>query len=491
MTANPPNAAITEARRLECELDGLYFNRYFMKNRLGGKMIVGRHHHIMQATLDRTMLPQGHPERISRLIINVPPGYTKTEMASIGYIARGLALDPRSRFLHLSYSSDLALQNSASARAIVHSTEYQDMWAVKTKDDTKSKKIWWTEDNGGVRATSTRGQVTGFRAGHMEKDKFTGALIIDDPVKPADAIYEVKRTAVNNDYGETIASRLAVESVPIIVIMQRIHWDDLSGHLLRGGSGEVWHHLNLSAIIDNQDEYPEENTHGDVIPHMLRDGWLWPYKHCEKHEKALRAHRRKWSSQYMQNPPRRDAEQMIWQEDDIKNASLGVFDTPIRTVVSVDPAVSNTKTSDEHGITVSSIHGPDKYTVDADYTRKGTPKDWADAAIHAYDYHEAAGMVIETNQGGDMCRDTLRNAGYKGKIIRVHASKGKVARAEPIAALYAQEFVKHKSGLHKLEDEMLDFDPVTGLSQGKSPNRVDSVVWGLTELSKHGKFMVS
>ena len=143
----------------------------------------------------------------------------------------------------------------------------------------------------------------------------------------------------------------------------------------------------------------------------------------------------------------------------------------------------NTKTSDEHGITVESIHGENQYTVDADYTRKGSPKDWADTAIWAYNHHAADGIVIETNQGGDMCEDTLRNNGYTGKVIRVHASKGKVPRSEPIAALYELGYVKHKAGLLKLEDEMLDLDPVTGLSNGISPNRVDSTVWGLTELS--------
>jgi len=491
MTANPPPGVVTEARRLECEIDGLYFNRYFLKQRLGAKMVIGQHHPIMQAALDRTMLPPNDPQYIPRLIINVPPGYTKTEMAAINYMARGLAIDPRCRFLHLSYSDDLALQNSATTREIVKSYNYQTMWRVQTKDDMDSKKTWWTVQTGGVRAASAGGQVTGFRAGHMEKDKFTGAMIIDDPLKPDDAYSEVKRGAVNNGYSETAASRLAVETVPVIVIMQRIHWDDLSGYLLRGGSGEMWHHLNLPVILDHTDEYPEDYTHGVPLPHGLPDGWLWSYKHDQENELALRSHRRKFASQYMQKPPRRDEEQMIWQEDDIKNARVDVFDTPVRTVVSVDPAVSNSKTSDEHGIVVASGHGPNRYTVDADYTRRGSPKQWADAAIYAHEYHAAAAIVIETNQGGDMCEETLRNAGFTGKIIRVHASKGKVARAEPIAALYTQGFVKHKPGLLKLEDEMLDLDPVTGLSNGKSPNRVDAVVWALTELSKHGKFMVS
>jgi phage terminase large subunit-like protein len=85
-----------------------------------------------------------------------------------------------------------------------------------------------------------------------------------------------------------------------------------------------------------------------------------------------------------------------------------------------------------------------------------------------------------------MCEDTLRNAGFTGRVIRVHATKGKTIRAEPIAALYELGYVQHKTGLSDAEEEMLDFDPLTGKSNGKSPNRVDWIVWALTELSGGG-----
>jgi len=474
---------ITAARRVECEDDGLYFCRYFFKQRFATKMAIGRHHHIMQKTLDRTLLSPSDPDFIPRLIINVPPGYTKTELASISYMARGFALNSASRFLHLSYSDNLVLQNSNTVREIVKNDNFQSMWDVGVKTDTDSKKIWHTTDNGGLTATAAGGQVTGFRAGHMDHDNFSGALIIDDPVKPDDAYSETIRSKVNNSYNETIASRVAIETIPIIVIMQRIHWDDLSGYLLRGGSGEMWHHLNLPVKIDNSDEYPKEYTHGIPLDHGLDDGWLWPFKHNEKHEQALRAHRRRWSAQYRQKPIKRDEETALWTEKVINLSRQWIDAEPIRTLVSVDPATTDNKTSDEHGIIVGESYGEDHYGLLADYTRHGSPKKWADAAIASYDKHEADAIVIETNQGGDMCEDTLRNAGFKGRVIRIHASKGKTARAEPIAALYEMGYVKHKPGLSLLEDEMMDFDPLTGKSNGRSPNRVDAAVWLLTELS--------
>ena len=200
------------ARKVECEQDGLYFNRYFFKQRFGTKMIIAPHHVQIQKALDRTMLPPNDPNFIPRLIINVPPGYTKTELASIGYMARGLAINPMARFLHLSYSDKLVLLNSGISREIVKSKSFQKMWPLSIKNDTDSKKIWHTEKNGGITATASGGQVTGFRAGHMDEWKFTGSLNIDDPVKPDDAYSETVREGVNNAYNETIASRVAIES---------------------------------------------------------------------------------------------------------------------------------------------------------------------------------------------------------------------------------------------------------------------------------------
>lgn len=478
------NPAITFARKIECEEDGLYFNRYFFKQRFDTKMLINGHHYAMQAALDRTMLPPDDPQFISRLIITVPPGYTKTEMASIGYMARGMAINDKARFLHLSYSHKLALDNSTKARAIVKSKEFQAMFPVAVEADADSKEIWRTKPGGGVTATAAGGQVTGFRAGHMDDEKFSGALLIDDPVKPDDAYSELKREAVNTNYNETIASRVAIESVPIILIMQRIHWHDLAGYLLTGGSGEKWYHLDLPVIIDSSKPYPEEYTHGIPINHGLPDGWLWPFKHNAKHEIALKAHRRRFWAQYMQRPIKRDEETALWTEKTIAKAREKNFTNVKRTVVSVDPAVSNNPNSDEHGIGVASIYDqPNQYSVDADYTCKGSPTDWASRAIAAYEKHDADGIVVEINQGGDMCIDTLRNAGFTGRIIDVRATKGKTIRAEPIAALYELGYVQHKTGLSDAEEEMLDFDPLTGKSNGKSPNRVDWIVWALTELS--------
>lgn len=470
------------ARKLECEESGLYFSRYFFKQRTGGKMIVAPHHHTIQNALDRVISGE-----ITRLIINVPPGYTKTELATINMMGRGMAINNRARFMHLSYSHNLALLNSSTTRSMVKSQAFQSMWPMTLRDDADSKAMWWNDFGGGVYASSAAGQVTGFRAGHMESG-WQGALIIDDPVKPDDAYSETVRDGVNNRFNETIKSRLAIETTPMIVIMQRIHYHDLSGYLLRGGSGEKWHHLYLPVVIDNSQSYQElfpENSHAIPIEHGLDDGWLWEFKHNESHRVALESHRRTFEAQYMQRPRRFNEEGALWNEQMIGAArELNIIEKLARTVVAIDPQATNSDESDETGIAVASAYGGgDKrqFTVDGDYSGKYSPNGWATKAIWAYEHHKADAIVIETNQGGDMAEDTLVNAGFKGRVIRIHASKGKFARAEPISALYAQGRVCHSGNLFKLENQMMEYVPQTAK---KSPDRLDAAVYALTELSE-------
>jgi len=244
------------------EKDGIQFMRYFFALREGNKMIRNWHHYaieyVLQAVFDC---------KIDRLIINIAPGYTKTEQAVLNFISRGIALNPRSKYIHTSYSGDLAQENSSKIKQTVQTPEFQELWPMQTRTDTKGKKRWFTELGGGMMATASGGQITGFRAGRMESG-FTGAFINDDPVKPDDAYSNVKRNAINDRFNNTMRSRLAVETVPMINIMQRIHEDDLTGFLLKGGSGDHWHHLVIPTLLSEEalnKPYPKDYTHGIPI----------------------------------------------------------------------------------------------------------------------------------------------------------------------------------------------------------------------------------
>ncbi len=256
--------SLNEKRMLKymLENDGIQFMRYFFKHREGTKMLRNWHHYVIEYVLQAV-----YECKINRLVINIAPGYTKTEQAVLNFIARGLALNPRSKYIHASYSADLAQENSSKIKETINLQEFQELWPMDVRVDTKGKKRWFTEDGGGMMAAAAGGQITGFRAGRMEEG-FTGAFVIDDPVKPDDAYSVVKRAAINNRFNNTMRSRLAVETVPMIVIMQRIHEDDLSGYLLKGGSGDVWHHLTIPTLLSEEEinrKYPEDYTHGRRI----------------------------------------------------------------------------------------------------------------------------------------------------------------------------------------------------------------------------------
>ena len=254
----------------------------------------------MTKVLDRV-----HTGEIKRLIINVPPGYTKTELAVINFIIKGFLINPRSRFLHTSYSDNLALKNSGIVKRIIEEDQlFQAMQPMKIRSDTKAKRQWNNEFGGGVVAAASGGQVTGFRAGLMDKDKFTGASLIDDPGKPEEAHSKVARLGVTDTYTSTVKNRLATEEVPIVGIMQRTHEEDLSGFLLRGGSNEKWHHLNLPAYIKKHpDPYPKDYKFGIPIPFDLPIGPLWEYKHSIEELRLIKkSNSFVWHSQFMQAP---------------------------------------------------------------------------------------------------------------------------------------------------------------------------------------------
>jgi len=273
------------------------FTTYFFEAKEGQEFILGAHHEVMCKTLDKVFTGD-----IKRLIINVPPGYSKTELAVINFVARGFAKNKGARFIHASYSDSLALDNSSKVKELTQLEEYRDFWEVDLKADATAKGLWRTAEGGGFRASAAGSSITGFRAGRLTPEgqewSFNGALIVDDPLKPDDARSDTKRTAINDRWENTFRSRLAEEDTPVIVIMQRLHIEDFVGHLL-DNSGEKWHLLKLPIRIEGEEE-PHENA--IQIEHGLPDGPLWPRKHNEEQIKTLEGADEVFHGQYMQEP---------------------------------------------------------------------------------------------------------------------------------------------------------------------------------------------
>ena len=156
-----------------------------------------------------------------------------------------------------------------------------------------------------------------------------------------------------------------------------------------------------------------------------------------------------------------------------------------RVVVAIDPAVSTNEGSDETGIIVAARDEHGHFYVFADLSGRYQPQEWAAKAVNAYRHYMGDALVIEVNQGGDMAKSTLRNYDRDVPIRMCHASRGKVTRAEPISALYEQGRVHHVGTFAKLEDQMCAFtSDFNRNTSGYSPDRVDALVWALTNLSE-------
>lgn len=301
-----------QARQILCEQDHLYFTRYFFRQRQNLKFRVNWHHELVCDVIQDVI--EGKRKNV---IINVAPGSSKTELVVINLIARGLALNPRARFLHISYSDDLALQNSQSAKDLVSSEEYQTLWPLAIADDAKAKKRWNVivegRKAGGVYATSIGGQITGFRAGHMAEG-FQGAIIIDDPLKPDDAYSEAKLKQANRRLMNTVKSRKANPETPIIVIMQRIAESDPTDFLKAGGMAEDFEVIKIPAVIDEAYVKSLPAKYQDKITRDAKGRFsYWPYKEpietllkMERGEGAdsegSRVSRYVFASQYQQCP---------------------------------------------------------------------------------------------------------------------------------------------------------------------------------------------
>ena len=258
--------------------------------------LMGRHHERICGALEDVL-----NGRCNRLIINIAPRYGKTLLVSQMFIAAGFALNPRSKFLHLSYSRELARANAMAVREICLCDTYRLLFGDTVQIVGKSASNWATSAGGKMYAVSSGGQVTGFGAGAVDdieevedeafgvatRNKFAGAIVIDDPLKPDDALSDKAREFVNNRFENTIRSRANSRHTPIVIIMQRLHESDLCGYLMRN-EPDTWKVLSLPCI--QTDETGRETA-------------LWQFKHTLEELRHLQqVNPYVFDTQYMQNP---------------------------------------------------------------------------------------------------------------------------------------------------------------------------------------------
>lgn len=183
-----------------------------------------------------------------------------------------------------------------------------------------------------------------------------------------------------------------------------------------------------------------------------------------------------------------EKERPLWKLENIRYNKIDI-NLIERVVIGVDPAVTNTNNSDETGIIVAGLGLDRKIYVLDDLSGKYTGTEWAKIVVRASIDYNASCVVVETNNGGDLVTENLRSIDSNLPIRKVRAVKGKVARAEPISILYETDRVLHSKQFSKLESQMLnmsyddEFEPPGRCSKDmKSPDRVDALVWAISEL---------
>lgn len=385
-----------------------YFSKLMLLKTRGVVWLDALHHAIVFDALERVFRGE-----ITRLIINIPPRYSKTE-SLLMFVAWCLGQVPDCEFIFASYSGRLASTNSWRAREMVKSEAFRLLYPhVIIDDSSQAKDEWRTLAGGCVYATGTEGAITGYGAGKM-RPGFGGAIIIDDPLKADDARSDVVRPQKNDWYLESLQSRANNKRTPIIVIAQRLHEEDMPGWLMNGGTGEHWDSIVLPAI----------NEDGTA---------LWPEKHTiEDLHRMQMAAPYMFAGQYLQRPS--PPEGGIFKPDNIR-----IIDAAPRLVSKVrawDLAASE----DEGAYTAGFLLGVtenERYVILDVLRLQGSPDQVEEAIVSAAfmdGYMTKIGLPQDPGQAGksQLAYYTKKLAGFT--IDASPESGDKITRAGPFAS---------------------------------------------------------
>jgi predicted phage terminase large subunit-like protein len=394
----------------------------------------------------------------------MPPRYLKSLCVSIAFPAFLLGHDPTLRIIAASYADSLAVAHSNDFRRLVHSKEYKRLFPNTCIDPTKNTESEVRTTQRGFRlATSVGGALTG-RGGQL--------IIIDDPIKPDDAASEIARRRVIDWYEKTVTSRLDDKGEgAIILVMQRLHVDDLAGHLLDAGG---WDYLGLPAVA----EIEEEISLGRGRVHIRRPGeLLFPARESQavldqlKRDMGTHA----FSAQYQQQPVPVGGGMIQWSWFKFYTGKLPAAE---ETVISWDTAMKATELSD---YSVGTVWGrfDDRYAL-------------LDLIRGKYAYPELKRIVMQTSRKYPNAKILIEDAGSGTSLIQdlqsegepVHANRpvgDKVVRMSAQTARIEEGRVllpESASWLEEFRSEVMAFP------NGRHDDQVDSLAQALAWFNK-------
>lgn len=406
-----------------------------------------------------------HRGELLHTVINIPPRYTKTEIVVKIFISWCYAKDPDCEFIHLAYSDDLALANSAAVREIIQHEEFQKYWPIQFKLDSTAKKKWKTINGGEMSAAATGGAVTGFGAGKLGAKSFKGALIVDDPLKPEDSNSDTIRDGINNRFPQTLKSRLNDRLTPMIVIMQRLHENDPAGFLLNGGTELKFTHINLPAINEDGPSKYDPREVGEV---------LWAEKHDANELEDMRIKSAMtFAGQYQQRPAPAEGNlfktfKFYKELPDYLPFKIHSWDFTFKKNAKSDYVVGTYWGRDAK---------KDIYLIDLVRDRMNfgeALKAIKDFVLKHPDYRA---LLIEDKANGSAIIDSLKSE--VKKVIPISPTESKEERAEATAPMFVDVYLPHPSIAPWIEDFI---NELKVFPNGKHDDQVDTTTQALKYL---------
>lgn len=280
------NPKHVHALRLKCLGDFSYFCRLFFPRVFKGQQLFIKNHHLaVMQELTRVILGQ-----TKILVVEMPPGFSKTTFCVHLFTAWGFAHNMQSRFVHTSYSDTLVKDNSVVVKTIMKDPLYKILFPYKFIQKRNASMFWKLEGGGGFRAVSSKGQVTGFGAGYPGTTEWNGAILIDDPLKPEDCYSHIHRERAIRLISGTVRTRRRGANTPIILFMQRLGEDDPADFVKKGGLGDNVKVLTIRAENSKGESiYPEVLSNEDIHALKTKDPYLWSTQYLQKPE-AMTGH---------------------------------------------------------------------------------------------------------------------------------------------------------------------------------------------------------
>ena len=421
-----------------------FINRSFLELNPQTRFVSGQYIELLASTLERCRTGQ-----TKRLIINLPPRTLKSHASSVAFVAWLLGHDPSKQIICASYGQDLSDKHARDCRTLISSPFYRSLFPKTVlSPDKQSVNDFMTTAHGGRMSTSVGGVVTGRGA---------DVIILDDILKPDDALSETKRRTANDWYFNTLLSRLnSKDNGVIIIVMQRLHQEDLVGEVMER---EQWEVLSLPAIAEQDEKYLIESPFGDYS-YIRKTGEAL---HTERDSVEVYENIREtvgqytFQSQYQQNPTTREGG--LIKREWIKYYEPHQRPTTFEYLLqSWDTANKSGERNDYSVCTIWCICNGNFYLLDV-FRKRLTYPQLKHAALELFHKYELDQLLIEDHGSGTALIQELKTEGVwcltacvpsqKDKLMRLEAQSIKFENGRvylPTEAPWLQEYVREITG---------------------------------------------